>query len=105
MVMLIGPGSLFPVPFLGGGGQFSHQVLHHASIAHAERLMEHRRGCERYHDAVTYTAWKLQKRIKQDLGYKIWAVYNDVTTAYVTYWKLAYFFATLSRVLEACSAA
>ncbi|KAG2424746.1 hypothetical protein HYH02_015128 [Chlamydomonas schloesseri] len=63
--------------------------------------MEHRRGCERYHDAVAFTAWKLQKRIKRDVGYKIWAVYNDVTTAYVLYWKLMYMYATFSRVVAA----
>ncbi|GLI62583.1 hypothetical protein VaNZ11_005257, partial [Volvox africanus] len=66
-----------------------------------KRLMEHRRGCERYDDAVAYTAWKLQKHIKKDFGYKIWAVYNDCTTLYVTYWKLCYLFSTLTRLAEA----
>ncbi|GIL66492.1 hypothetical protein Vafri_20023 [Volvox africanus] len=101
-MILFGPTFVLPMPaFVGSSGHFSSQVLHHATVAHAERLMEHRRGCERYDDAVAYTAWKLQKRIKKDVGYKIWAVYNDCTTLYVTYWKLCYLFSSLTRLAEA----
>ncbi|PNG62040.1 hypothetical protein TSOC_015492, partial [Tetrabaena socialis] len=34
------------------------------------RLLEHRRGCARYDDAVAFTSWKVQKRMKKDIGYK-----------------------------------
>ncbi|KXZ50731.1 hypothetical protein GPECTOR_15g415 [Gonium pectorale] len=101
MVLLITPAFILPLPVFAGSGHFSSAYLQHAAVAHAERLMEHRRGCARYDDAVAYTAWKVQKRIKRDLGYKIWAVYNDCTTLYVTYWKLCYLCATISRVIEA----
>ncbi len=39
--------------------------------AMAERMLEHRRGTDRYHDAVAYTSWKIARHIKKDLGYKV----------------------------------
>ncbi len=37
----------------------------------AQRLLEHRRGEPRFQEAVAFRAWQLQKRYKQDAGYKV----------------------------------
>lgn len=100
MVLLIVPNFCLPMPIFAGSGHLSSTYLTHATQAMAERMLEHRRGTDRYHDAVAYTSWKIARHIRKDLGYKLWAVYNDCTTLYVTYWKLCYLCAAVSRVVE-----
>lgn len=59
-----------PIYFFSGSG-FSGSTLHAASLVMAERACEGRRGSPRYQELVSFTQWKYQKRIKQDVGYKV----------------------------------
>ncbi|GFR49975.1 hypothetical protein Agub_g12116, partial [Astrephomene gubernaculifera] len=104
MMPLLVPVSVLPVPlFMGSGCHFSNQCLQRAAYAHAERLLAHRRGCERYRDAVAFTAWKLQRRMKRDVGYKMWALYNDCTTLYTLYWRVCCLLTAISRLVNISS--
>ena len=68
--MMIPIGIPSPLYFFSSGS-FSNHALHVKTLAMAEKLAEHRRGATQYQELVSFYQWKIQRKIKNDLGYKV----------------------------------